>query len=126
MARTIQNPLEKLMTLSSQLDNVIKSIFENAGKPEFQSSLLELKAKLDNSESSEMSKDASEIVKLLQQYDGLSKPTLQFLRSKIAEYKDLGVLENYKTAIQTSQSQEVPEENESDVANKKTPASKGK
>lgn len=100
MARAMQNPFEKLITLSAQLDNVIKAIFESAGSPEFLSSLSELKSKLINDNPEEISKDTTEIVKLLQMYEGLSKPTLAYLKSKINEYKDLGVLNNYKSMVE--------------------------
>jgi hypothetical protein len=99
--RKTRNPVERLQDLVSQLGNVTEAILEDAQKPEFSSAiaLLKAKRKQEESEKVHLCKDAQEVVRYLQTYPGISRQVLASLRMKIAEYKNLGVLDKYKTDI---------------------------
>jgi len=101
--RQSRNPVEKLQAYGTQLENIFQAILESAEKPDFVSSIIALKKKIedDTSNKTKLNKEAREVTKLLQTYPGLSKQILISLRSKISEYKALNVLEQYKTAIET-------------------------
>lgn len=96
--RQSRNPVEKLQSFAGQLDNIVQAIFESAEKPDFASSIVALKKQNEEEQSQKtnLNKDAREVTKLLQTYPGLSKQVVLSLRSKIAEYKALGVLDKYK------------------------------
>ncbi len=96
--RQTRNPVERLFAVSSMLENVVQSVLDSADNPTFASSIIEFRKKREEEESkkSNLNKDAREVMKLLQTYPGLSKQTLGHLRSKIAEYKDLDIIEKYK------------------------------
>jgi|LFRM01.1.fsa_nt_gb hypothetical protein len=101
--RISKNPVDKLIQNVSQLDNIVKSILENADKPDFVSSLVSLRQQKEEEDSkkSRLSSEGTEIVKILQTYPGLSKVALVFLKSKISEYKSLGVLDQYKSGAES-------------------------
>jgi hypothetical protein len=96
--RKSRNPVEKLQEIVSQLQNVTEAILNEAAKPDFPASVAQLKARSREKESKKirLSKEACEVSKLLQTFPGLSKQVLAALKSKIAEYQLLGVLEKYK------------------------------
>jgi len=97
--RAIKNPFEKLILQYGQIENTIQAIIDSAEKPDFVSSIVSLKQKMEDeaSNKSKLNDDAREVLKLLQTYPGLSKSVLAHLRSKISEYKSLGILDKYKS-----------------------------
>jgi len=97
--RNTRNPVEKLLLQVSQLDNTVNAVLESADKPDFAKSISALKLKIEENKSSQskLNKEAREVSKLLQTYPGLSRQVLSSLKSKIAEYKTLGVIDKYKT-----------------------------
>ncbi|HON12011.1 MAG TPA: hypothetical protein PLE24_14185 [Chitinispirillaceae bacterium] len=96
--RQSRNPVEKLQEHVSQLGNIVEAILESAEKPDFVESVLALKRKKKEGKTgkADVNKEAKEVGKLLQMYPGLSKQVLGMLRSRIGEYKELGVIEKYK------------------------------
>lgn len=102
--RQSKNPVEKLITQVSQLDNIVQAILEGADKPDFVSSIISLRKlkEVEESKKTKLNSDGNETVKILQTYPGLSKVCLSFLKSKCSEYKSLGVLDQYKTDQESS------------------------
>ena len=49
--RISKNPVDKLIQNVSQLDNIVKSILENADKPDFVSSLISLRQQKEEEDS---------------------------------------------------------------------------
>jgi len=98
-SRKSRNPVEKLLTQVSQLDNTVHAILDAACNPDFAEAIAALKKKQEEEKSKKykLNKEAREVSKLLQTYPGLSKQILSSLKSKISEYKTLGVIEKYKT-----------------------------
>ena len=96
--RQSRNPVEKLQEHVSQLGNIVEAILESAEKPDFVESVLALKRKKKEEKTgkTDVNKEAKEVGKLLQMYPGLSKQVLASLRSRIAEYNILGVIDKYK------------------------------
>lgn len=99
--RTPVNPVEKLEIIATQLVNIKDSLIEAASKPDFAQKIADLKAKLavEEKSKSNLNKETLEIVKHLKAYPGLSKQILTHVRSKIAEYKTLNILETFKTEL---------------------------
>jgi hypothetical protein len=97
--RKQRNPIEKLQDQIAQLDNTARAIIEAADKPGFADAVAAFKKNQESekAQDSKTNKEAREVAKLLHTYPGLSKQVLSALKSKIAEYKSLGVIEKYKT-----------------------------
>lgn len=97
--RQSRNPVEKLFEQAGQIENTLQALLESAGKPDFINSIESLRKKReeDQSKKSKLNADSREVLKLLQTYPGLSKTILVSLKSKISEYKNLGILDKYKT-----------------------------
>jgi hypothetical protein len=103
-SRKSRNPVEKLQSQISQLQNVCDAILDSAENPDFAQSIIELRKKKESEQSnkSKLGKEAREAVKLLRKYPGLSKQFLSSIRSKISEYRSLNVLDKYKTESEMS------------------------
>jgi len=99
--RQARNPVEKLQVISGQLENAVEAVMEAALKPDFSTLIQQLKAKREeeSEKKTKLNKEAREVTKLLVQYPGLSRQVLSGLKSKIAEYKALSVLDKYKMDI---------------------------
>jgi hypothetical protein len=97
--RQARNPVEKLVAQVSQLNNVVDSILESADKPGFVEAIVALKSKKTETQAKgpNQNKEAKEVNKLLKTYPGLAKSILSTLKSKISEYKALGVIDKYKS-----------------------------
>jgi hypothetical protein len=97
--RQSKNPVEKLVLQVSQLNNTVDSILDSAVKPGFADAIIALKTKRDeeHSKGPNQDKEAREVCKLLGTYPGLAKSILSALKSKISEYKALGVIDKYKS-----------------------------
>lgn len=97
--RQSRNPVEKLQSSISQLNNIFLSILDSADKPDFMTTLVAFKKSMTDldSKKSKPNSDALEIIKLLQTYPGLSKQILSYLKFRISEYKALNVLDKYKS-----------------------------
>lgn len=95
------NPVTKLEIIASQLVNLKNSLIEAASKPDFAQKVAALKAKQagEDQTKSKLNKESSEIVKHLKAYPGLSRQILTHVRSKIAEYKTLNILETFKNEL---------------------------
>ena len=95
------NPGAKLQSLINHFEKTMKLILNEAGKPEFTASIAQLKGKREAAaaKKNKLNKDAQEVSRHLQKYPGLSRQVLTALRSKIAEYKELGVIEKYMTGL---------------------------
>lgn len=96
-----RNPLEKLQALTGQLENAVDSIMDAASKPDFSTLIQQLKTKREGEalKKTKLNKEGREISKLLVHYPGLSRQILSGLKSKIAEYKALAVIDKYKTDL---------------------------
>jgi hypothetical protein len=97
--RQAVNPVEKLLSISKTLSNTIDSLMENCceNPEQFITKVKLLKEQLPGEDKKQpSSKDASEVSKLLRAFPGLSRLTLDFIKDKITEYKNLNVLNNYR------------------------------
>jgi hypothetical protein len=100
--RKSRNPVERLVAQVSQLNHVVDSILDSADKPGFVEAIVTFKEKKSggSSRGQNQNKQSREVNKLLKIYPGLAKPILITLKSKISEYKGLGVIDKYKTVAQ--------------------------
>lgn len=99
--RTPVNPIEKLETIAGQLVNIKDALIEAASKQDFALLIAALKEKQvgEQQSKSHLNKETSEIVKHLKAYPGLSKQILTHVRSKIAEYRTLKILETFEKEL---------------------------
>lgn len=96
--RQSRNPVERLVSLKSQLENVVQAILDSASNPNFSKEIEELKKQIDAEESkkSNINKESREIMKLLQTYPGLSKQVLTFLKTRINDYTEINAIDKFK------------------------------
>jgi len=95
------NPVAKLEIIASQLMNLKESFIRAVSQPDFVQKVAALKAKQagEDQTKSRLNKETREIVKHLRAFPGLSRQILTHVRSKIAEYKTLNILETFKNEL---------------------------
>lgn len=103
--RKLRNPYERLLQSAAQLSNIVDLIFDSAESPDLKEALLDARKIRDDRKTKSEEKnvivksydgDLGEIIKLLEQYPQLAKQILAHTKSKISEYKNLGVLKDFK------------------------------
>jgi len=101
MARTVTtHPLVKLQTQLAQVEKTMSSVLENAGSPEFVAGLQALKKTHESSgnKSQKMGTHEAEVLKLLQEYPGLAKDTLRYIKAELTKFKRYGMLKQLKSS----------------------------